>query len=103
MIKPFFIVLKQTELDFVRPVYQPSPDSSEAQERKDKLFGLDVAQEPITAGNGFYKDLNSPTPNPEIPYIVYSNEENPWTVMDEGFETNHLYKRSGNPGDGLGL
>ena len=68
-----------------RPVYNPNDDSVERHD----------APEPITAGAGFYQDLDTPTPAPEIPYIVYSNEENPWTVINNGLQTNHLYKRTG--------
>ena len=30
---------------------------------------------------------------PAIPYVVYSEELNPWTIMEKGVDTKHLYKR----------
>ena len=69
-----------------RPVYRPARRNDDS-----------APPEPITAGAGFYQDLETPTPAPDIPYIVYSNEENPWTVIENGYETDHLYKRTGDP------
>ena len=70
-----------------RPVYTPT------EEREDTS-----APEPITAQpdmfSGEVVDVTS-GPASNIPYIVYSNEQNPWTVLENGVDTNHLYKRMG--------
>ena len=70
-------------LIFFRPVYNPN--------EIDRDDSYEAPPEPITAESEFFSEVDSPTPHPKLPYIVYSNEENPWSVMD----TKHLYKRSG--------
>jgi len=74
--------------DSIRPVYNPTD------EREDTN-----APEPITAQpdmfSGEVMDVTSSRPSSNIPYIVYSNEQNPWSVMEDGEDTDHLYKRLG--------
>ena len=45
--------------------------------------------------SGEVMDVTSSGPSSNIPYIVYSNEQNPWSVMEDGEDTDHLYKRMG--------
>ena len=70
-----------------RPVYNPTEEVEDTN-----------APEPITAQpdmfSGEVVDVTS-GPASNIPYIVYSNEQNPWTVLENGVDTNHLYKRMG--------
>ena len=77
-----------TTLSLFRPVYNP------IDEREDTN-----ALEPITAQpdmfSGEVMDVTSSGPSSNIPYIVYSNEQNPWSVMEDGEDTDHLYKRMG--------
>ena len=73
-----------------RPVYEPQ--SEESQEEMNSLESSQTAPQPITV------DMIEPQPSvptPDLPYIVYSDETNPWDVVQGEVNTNTLYKRSG--------
>ena len=56
------------------------------------MNSLETAPQPITV------DMIEPRPSPptpDLPYIVYSDETNPWDVVQGEVNTNTLYKRSG--------
>ena len=72
---------------FTRPVYEP-----QSEESQDEMNSLEAAPQPITV------DMIEPQPSvptPDLPYIVYSDETNPWDVVQGEVNTNTLYKRSG--------
>ena len=72
---------------FTRPVYEP-----QSEETQDEMNSLEAAPQPITV------DMIEPQPSlptPDLPYIVYSDETNPWDVVQGEVNTNTLYKRSG--------
>ena len=75
---------------FTRPVYEPQ--SEEEEEEVNSLETSQTAPQPITV------DMIEPQPSvptPDVPYIVYSDETNPWDVVQGEVNTNTLYKRSG--------
>ena len=72
-----------------RPVYEPQ---SEEEEEVSSLETSQTAPQPITV------DMIEPQPSvptPDVPYIVYSDETNPWDVVQGEVNTNTLYRRSG--------
>ena len=72
---------------FTRPVYEP-----QSEESQEKMNSLETAPQPITV------DMIEPQPSvptPDLPYIVYSDETNPWDAVQGEVNTNSLYKRSG--------
>ena len=71
----------------IRPVYEPQSDESQ-----EKMSSLETAPQPITV------DMIEPrpsAPSPDVPYVVYSDETNPWDVVQGELSTNSLYKRAG--------
>ena len=60
----------------------------EGEEEVDEMNSLDTALEPITI------DMIQPAAA-DLPYIVYSDETNPWDVVGGEVSSNNLYKRSG--------
>ena len=71
-----------------RPVYRPQTASQEEEEEEEEMNSLDTAPEPITL------DMVRPAAQ-DLPYIVYSDETNPWDVVQGELNSNNLYKRTG--------
>ena len=75
-------------MSLLRPVYRPQDGSQE--EEEEEMDSLDTVPEPITV------DMVQAVPGAQdVPYIVYSDETNPWDVVQGEVSSNNLYKRSG--------